>query len=69
MLHLTETIMNTTTTTVVTLRAAQSARVAELETELAGLVADGNEYYAAQVREDLIAARSPARLVHRAVAS
>lgn len=63
--------MNTTTTQAVsvleTLRAAQVARVAELEAELAQLVADGDEYHAAQVRGDIVAASSLARLVHPAV--
>lgn len=48
------------------LRAAQQARVQELETELATLRAEGNEYYAAQVEADLTAARSLARLIHKA---
>jgi hypothetical protein len=48
-----------------TLVAAQSARVAALSAELAALVADGNEYHAAIVRDDIVAAASLARLVHR----
>jgi|HubBroStandDraft_2_1064218.scaffolds.fasta_scaffold1255546_2 hypothetical protein len=49
-----------------TLLAAQAARVAELEAELVTLIAEGNELYASYVRADLIAARSPARLIHKA---
>jgi hypothetical protein len=49
-----------------TLKAAQLARVMELEAELSNLRAEGNEYYAAMVEGDLIAARCPARLIHKA---
>ena len=48
------------------LKSAQLARVMELEAELAQLRADGNEYYAAMVETDLVAWRSPARLIHKA---
>lgn len=48
------------------LLAAQAARVAELEAELAAYVEAEDEYHAAGVREDLVAARSLARLLHPA---
>lgn len=48
------------------LQAAQAAHVAELEAELADLVADENEYHAAFVRDDIVAAKSLARLLHPA---
>lgn len=49
------------------LKARQAAEVKRLETELADLVTNGNEYHAAMVRDELIAARSLARLVHKAI--
>ncbi len=54
--------MNTTET----LRAAQAARVAELGMDLQQYLDDGNEYYAALVRDEIIVAQSLARLVHKA---
>lgn len=42
----------------------QAFRVAELKAELAELVAAGDEYHAAGVREDIVAAESLARLCH-----
>jgi hypothetical protein len=42
----------------------QAFRVAELRAELASLVAEGDEYHAEGVREDIVAASSLARLVH-----
>ena len=48
------------------LRAAQLARVIELEVELARLRAEGNEYHAAQVEDDIKAARCLSRLIHKA---
>lgn len=47
--------------------AIQAAKVAELESLLAQLEADGNEYHAAQVREEIVVAKSPARLIHKAI--
>ena len=46
-------------------RAKRAEEVTRLETELAQLEADGDEYHAQGVREDLEAARSLARLVHK----
>jgi len=44
----------------------QAAEVARLEAELALFVADGDEYHAEGVRDDLLAATSLARLLHKA---
>lgn len=49
------------------LLAIQAAKVAELESLLAQLEADGNEYHAAQVREEIMVAKSPARLIHKTI--
>jgi hypothetical protein len=40
--------------------------VSELEAELAQLRAEGNEYYAAQVEDDILVWKSPCRLIHKA---
>jgi len=53
-------------TTLDTLKAAQMAKIAELEAELAQHIADGNELYAKYTQDDLVAAKSPARLIHKA---
>lgn len=45
--------------------AAQAAAIEVLEVELAALVAAENEYHAALVRGDIVAAKSLARLVHK----
>lgn len=44
----------------------QAARVALLEIEFAALVEAGDEYHAEGVREDILAASSLARLLHKA---
>jgi hypothetical protein len=46
-------------------RAKQAAEVACLEAELAQLEADGDEYHAEGVKDDLVAAQSLARLIHK----
>lgn len=45
----------------------QAFRVAELQEELAQLVAEGDEYHAEGVRQDILAASSLARLRHTKV--
>lgn len=42
----------------------QAAKVDSLEKELAIYIADGNEYYSEQLRDEIVIAKSPARLIH-----
>ena len=46
------------------IQATVSAKVAELQRELEDLSAAGDEYHASQVREEMRAVQSLARLVH-----
>jgi len=45
---------------------AQANKVRQLEAELVELLEAGDEYHAAQVQEDLVAAQSLARLIVKA---
>ena len=55
-------------TPVATLKTRQACRVARLTWVLNKLTVEGNEYHAQFVRGDIVAARSLARLVHKAPA-
>ena len=44
--------------------ASRSARILELEGELSLMVAEGDEYHAAMVRDDLFAAKANVLLAH-----
>ena len=47
------------------LKKLQAEKIAILQAELKEFEANGNEYYAAEIRRDLQVASSPARLIHK----
>ena len=47
------------------LAAKQVQTIVRLQGELNSYIADGNEYHAAAIRQDMLAASSYARLIHK----